>query len=179
VLRNNTQYVNPTSTCHNVFDGTYWNIYIYDVTNSQLSTGWWIQVFATYSSASLSYTSYIRSTANNVIEYQQTYPISIGAYNSSRLLPTVLTFTNNKYTKYFFEIQYRFLQAVTSQSTQYLKFRLTSPMTNSGSSDKIQIWLPDNTAGRPFTPKTSGNNMICQFLPAMSADQDFTVGIFG
>ena len=54
-------YVNTLSTCQPTYDGSNWNIYLYDVTNSDLTSGWWVKIFANFTSASLAYTSYIRA----------------------------------------------------------------------------------------------------------------------
>jgi hypothetical protein len=43
----------------------------------------------------------------------------------------------------------------------------------------MYIYLPSNAAQQPYTPVTSNNNLICQFLPAVSFDRDFSVGMFG
>lgn len=61
VMRNSSQWVNTLSTCQPTFDGSNWNVYLYDVTNGQLTTGWNIQVFANITSASLAYTSYVKA----------------------------------------------------------------------------------------------------------------------
>jgi hypothetical protein len=67
VMKNNTLYVNTLTTCQPYYDSTYWSVKIYDVANSDLSTGWWVQVFATFSSATVSYTSYVMASNNLVV----------------------------------------------------------------------------------------------------------------
>ena len=68
---------------------------------------------------------------------------------------------------------------MTGQSTQYIKFRWSPPISSTIYSDIFEIYLPSNAAGQPFTPKTSGSNVIGQFLPSMGAgDWDFSVGFF-
>ena len=80
---------------------------------------------------------------------------------------------------FFHEVQYRFLDAVTAQKTPYLRFRFTLPVGSSTSSDVFNIYLQDNTAQRPYTPVNNLNNLVVQFLPALSWDRDFSVGTFG
>ena len=55
-MRNSSLYVNPTTTCQTYYDGTYWHIKLYDITSSQLDIDWWIQIFAKFTSATLTYT---------------------------------------------------------------------------------------------------------------------------
>lgn len=179
VMRNNSQYVNTAQVCQPFFDGTYWVVKLFDVVNSQLSTGWWIQVFASFNSASLTYISSVKASNNLVTEYQSTYTIPLVGYNSSRSIPTKLSWLNNKYVANFYEVQYRYLEAVTGQTTQYIKFRFNQVQVCSSSSDILYIYLTGSSAGTPFTPVTSGSNVIAQFLPALnSGDRDFSIGYF-
>ena len=67
VMRNSSKYVNPKTTCQPVYESGNWNVYLYDVANSDLSSGWWVQLVANYTSATLAYTSYVRCKANNVV----------------------------------------------------------------------------------------------------------------
>jgi len=179
-MRNNSQWVNTMSTCQPTFDGTYWNVYLYDVTNGQLTTGWNIQVFANFSSASLSYTSYVKASNNDVVEYQNSYSVSLSAYNSSRSIPSKLSWLDNRYVLFFHELQYRYLEAVSGQTTPYLRFRFRAIQGSSGYEDNIRIYLPDNLAQQPYTPVNNQNGLVVQFMPALSAgDRDFSVGFFG
>jgi hypothetical protein len=149
------------------------------VDNSQLTTGWWVQVFATFNSATLSYIWSVTSTKTSVIEYQFTYTTTLSGYNAARSIPTKLSWLNNKYVANFYETQYKFLQAVATQSTQYIKFRFNSPVTSTQSNDLYYIYLATSNAGQAFTPKTSGSNVIAQFLPSMApGDSDFSVGSY-
>ena len=70
------------------------------------------------------------------------------------------------------------MDAVANQKTPYLRFRFTQPYGSSTSNDVFYINLPDNTAGRAFTPVNNNNNLVVQFLPALSSDRDFSVGTF-
>lgn len=178
-MRNTSLYINPNQVCQAYTDGTYWYVQLYDVANSQVTTGWWIQVFATFNSATLAYTSYVMASNNNIVEFQSSYTITMPGYNSSRSIPTKLSWLNNKYVANFYETQYKYLQAISGQTTPYIKFRFTAPISSSGSRDIYYIYLPNNNAGQAFSPVTSGSNMIGQFLPAMSAgDSDFSIGAF-
>jgi len=67
---------------------------------------------------------------------------------------------------------------VSGQTTPYIKFRFTAADTSSGSGDILRIYLPSNAAQQAYTPVTSGSNLICQFLPAVSYDRDFSVGVY-
>lgn len=107
-MRNNTQYINTNQVCQPYYDGTNWNVKLYDVANSQLTTGWWVQVFATFNSATLTYTSTVMASNNLVVEYSSTYTITMSGYNSSRSVPTTLAWLNNKYVANFHETQYKF-----------------------------------------------------------------------
>ena len=108
-MRNNTQYVNTLSTCHPPWDGSNWNVYLYDVTQSQLTQGWWIKIFANFTSASLAYTSYVRAENNDVVEYQNSYSISLPGYDSTRSIPSKLSWLDNRYVIFFHELQYRYI----------------------------------------------------------------------
>lgn len=52
------------------------------------------------------------------------------------------------------------------------------PFTNSGSNDLLRIYLPSNGAQQPFTPVNNNANLKCQFLPALSVDKDFSIGMY-
>jgi hypothetical protein len=66
-LRNNSLYVNTMQTCQPYYDGTHWNVKLYAVAQSQLTVGWWVQILATYTSASLAYTSYVYASNTMVV----------------------------------------------------------------------------------------------------------------
>lgn len=100
-MRNSSKHINPLTTCQPVYDGTYWNVYLYDVANSELSTGWWVQMVANYSSATLAYTSYVRCKANDVVEYQNSYTLTISKYDATRQIPSVLTWLDNRYVLFY------------------------------------------------------------------------------
>jgi hypothetical protein len=134
-MRNNTQFINTVQVCQPYYDGTSWYVRLYDVANSQLSTGWWVQIFATFSSATHTYTASVMASNNMVVEYQTTYTMTMPGYNASRTIPTRLSWLNNKYIANFHETQYKFLEAVTGQSTQYIKFRWSPPIASSIYSD--------------------------------------------
>ena len=108
-MRNDSQYVNTLSTCHPSYDGSYWSVYLYDVTNSQLTTGWWVQVFANFTSATLAYTSYVKAETNDVVEFQNSYTVSLSGYNSSRSIPSKLSWLDNRYVLFFHELQYKYI----------------------------------------------------------------------
>lgn len=100
-MRNDSQWVHTMTTCQPFHDGTNWNVYLYQVANSQLSKGWWVQILANYSSGSLAYTSYVISSANSVVEYQNSYTVTLGSYNTSRSIPTVLSWLDNRYVLFY------------------------------------------------------------------------------
>jgi hypothetical protein len=101
-MKNNTQYLNTMETCQPYYDGTYWNVKLYDVANSDLTTGWWIQIFATFSASTLVYTSYVMASNNLVVEFQNSYTVTLGAYNATRTVPSTLSWLNNKYVPIYF-----------------------------------------------------------------------------
>lgn len=101
VLRNNSQYVNTLSTCQPNWDGTNWNVFLYDVTGSQLANDWWVQVFANFTTSSLGYTSYVRAENNDVVEYQNSYTVSLPNFNTSRSVPSKLSWLDNRYVLFF------------------------------------------------------------------------------
>lgn len=101
-MRNTSLYINPTQVCYSYTDGTYWYVQLYDVANSQVTTGWWIQIFATFNSATLAYTSYVMASNNNIVEFQSSYTNTMPGYNSSRSIPTKLSWLNNKYVANFY-----------------------------------------------------------------------------
>jgi len=61
-MLNTSQYVNTMQTCQTFTDGTYWYVKLYDVANSQLTSGWWVQVMANFTSSSLAYTFQVLAT---------------------------------------------------------------------------------------------------------------------
>jgi hypothetical protein len=72
------------------------------VSSSQLNYGWWVQILCTISSASLSYTSYVQASSNLVVEYTNSYSITLSGYNSSRSIPTSISWLDNRYVLYFY-----------------------------------------------------------------------------
>lgn len=68
---------------------------------------------------------------------------------------------------------------MSGQTTPYIKFRFTATITSTASGDILRIYLPSNAAQQAYSPVTSGSNLICQFLPAVSYDRDFSVGVYG
>lgn len=65
-MRNDSKFVNNAQVCQHHWDGSNWNIIIYDFSNSQLTTGWWIHIFASFSSSSLAYTATVMNSNNLV-----------------------------------------------------------------------------------------------------------------
>jgi hypothetical protein len=55
---------------------------------------------------------------------------------------------------------------------------MTLPAGFDGGSDNIYIYLPSNAGTEPFRSVNENSNMMCQFLPAISAERDFTVGFY-
>lgn len=90
----------------------------------------------------------------------------------------MLSWLDNRYVLFFHEVQHRFLDAVANQKTPYLRFRFTLPYGSSNNNDVFNIYLLDNTAQRPYTPVNGFSNLVVQFLPALSSDRDFSVGVF-
>jgi len=43
----------------------------------------------------------------------------------------------------------------------------------------MYIYLPNNAASQPFSPKNSGSHMHALFLPALGVDKDFSIGTAG
>lgn len=66
-MTNTSQYINTKQVCQPYFDGTNWNVKLYDVVSSQLNTGWWVQVMANFTSATLSYTHQVMASNNLVV----------------------------------------------------------------------------------------------------------------
>ena len=66
-MLNTSTYVNTMQICQHNTDGTYWYIYLYDVANSQLTSGWWVQVLGNFTSNNLAYTSQVMASNNNVV----------------------------------------------------------------------------------------------------------------
>jgi hypothetical protein len=64
-MKNDTTYANVYTTCQTYYDGANWHVKLYAVTKSllgTLSTGWWVQIFAKFSSPTLTYTFSIMPT---------------------------------------------------------------------------------------------------------------------
>jgi hypothetical protein len=123
VIRNNSQYVNPLTTCQAVFS-TNWKIEIYGVTESMFDVGWSIRAVVKLNTGSLAYT-YSLFAKSGVAEYIKAYSPTITAsyYSASRTIPTLIGWTNKKYIEDYFEHQVKYLEAVTGQSTSRLKIR--------------------------------------------------------
>ena len=169
-------YVNPKSTCQTTYSGGTWHVFFYYFKDSQLNTYWWVQIVGKFSSASVTYTSRLKAS-NGVVEYESTYPISLSNYYSaSKTIPTTLSWLNRKYIYNFFENQYRYLEAVSGQATPYFRMRMTLTNSFDGSNDWVRIFLKQTST---FTSLTTSSNLICQFLPAVSAERDFAIGIYG
>ena len=77
-------------------------------------------------------------------------------------------------------MQYKYLEAVSGQKTPYLRFRFRSIIGSyTGNVDYMRIYLPDDLGSQPFSPVNNANDMVAQFLPALSSgDRDFGVGFF-
>lgn len=63
-MRNSSLYVNTEQVCQPYYDGTNWQVKIYKFANSDLTTGWWVQILANFDSATLIYTSYAMASNN-------------------------------------------------------------------------------------------------------------------
>lgn len=138
-----------------------------------MNTYWWVQIVGKFSSASVTYTSRLKAS-NGVVEYESTYPISLANYYSaSKTIPTTLSWLNRKYIYNFYENQMRYLEAVSGQSTPYFRMRMTLTNSFDGSNDWVRIFLKQTST---FTTLNSNSNLICQFLPAVSAEKDFAIG---
>ena len=175
VVRNSSEYVNPRSTCQTYKSGSNWHLIIYHVIESQMDVYWWIQAVGTFSATSISYTSRLKAS-NEVVEYESSYVVPItNYYSTSKTKPTTLSWLNRKYVKNFFENQVRFLEAVSGQTTPYFRFRLRSEAGWDGSGDWFRVHLRSTTT---FSSRNT-NTMTCQFLPAVSAERDFSVGYYG
>ena len=145
VVRNSTEYVNTVGTCQTYKSGSNWHVLIDHVTESQLDTYWWIQAVGKFSSTSIQYTSRLKAS-NGVVEYEDTYPVSISAYYStSKSTPTTLSWLNRKYVKNFYENQVRFLEAITGQTTPYFRLRLTSESSFDGSNDYLRVYTQSSS----------------------------------
>ncbi len=55
VMRNNSMHANTEIACQTFYDNSNWHVKLYEFSKSQLDVGWWIQIWGTYSSATLSY----------------------------------------------------------------------------------------------------------------------------
>jgi hypothetical protein len=100
-MLNSSTYVNTKQTCHPYYDGSNWWVKLYGAASSQLTTGWWVQVMANFTSNSLAYTSYVLASNTQVVEYQSSYTIALSQYSASRSLPTVLSWVDNRYVLFF------------------------------------------------------------------------------
>ena len=128
-----------------------------------------------FSATSVQYTSRLKA-ANSVVEYQASYTVPISTYYStSKSIPTTLSWLNRRYVKNFYENQWRFLEAVAGQTTPYFRIRLTSENSFDGSGDWIRVHVRNSPA---FATRTSTSNLICQLLPAVSAEKDFAIGYY-
>ena len=158
------------------YSGGTWHVFYYYFKESMLDYYWWVQVLGKFSSASVSYTSRLKAS-NNVVEYESIYPTSLSSYySSSKTIPSTLSWLNRKYVRNFYENQVRYLEAVAGQTTPYFRLRYTLTNSYDGSNDYMRIYLYSTTT---FSSVTSWTNLICQFLPAVSAEFDFSVGIYG
>lgn len=63
-MRNSSLYVNTEQVCQAYYDGTNWQVKIYRFANSDLTTGWYVQILANFNTASLAYTSYAMASNN-------------------------------------------------------------------------------------------------------------------
>jgi len=118
---------------------------------------------------------------NGVVHFETPYPVSISTfYDASRNIPTTISWLNQKYFRYFFENQKRFIEAATGAKTPYVRFRVDIPETVDGSGDNIEIILSGNAATTAYSSQNSNSHMICQLLPATTTDgqRDFSVGLF-
>ena len=66
-MRNDTRFLNTLQVCQHHWDGSAWNINLYDFSNSQLTTGWWIHIIGSFNTATLGYTSSIMASNNLVV----------------------------------------------------------------------------------------------------------------
>lgn len=101
-------------------------------------------------------------------------------YNSARTIPTKISLLYNKYIANFHEIQYKYLEAVTGQTTKYLKFRMVGPRTSSNGEDTLMISLPSNSGSQAFIPPSgTSTQLIGQLLPVygLNTDNDYSVGM--
>lgn len=176
MVRNNSQYTNSKSTCQTTYSGGTWHVFYYYFKESMLDFYWWVQVLGKFSSTSVSYTCRLKAS-NGVVEYESIYPTSLSNYYStSKSIPNTLSWLNRKYVRNFYENQVRYLEAVSGQTTPHFRMRYTLTNSYDGSNDYTRIYLRSTSI---FTSVTSWSNLICQFLPAVSAEADFSVGIYG
>lgn len=76
----------------------------------------------------------------------------------------------------FFENQFRYLEAVPGQTTPYFRIRMTITRTMDGDGDLVRVYTKSTTI---FDSVNTGTNLICQILPAVSAERDFSIGYYG
>jgi len=167
-MKNDSTYSNPLTTCQTFNDGTYWHVKLYDITGSSLDIDWWIHIFAKFTSAALAYTFQI-SPKNLVPEYLTSYSTTITGYNSSKIIPTQLSWLNRKYVPWFYENQVKLLEPNVNMFTPYFKFRFTTPIVFDGGYDVIYLYLNSLSGSEPFLSKTQNQNIMCNFLPAISS----------
>lgn len=86
-----------------------------------------------------------------------------------------MSWLNRKYVYGFYEIQTRYLEAVAGQTTPYFKMRMTITNSYDGANDYFDVYVNSNSV---FVSQTSTTNLICQLLPAVSAERDFSIGYY-
>jgi len=97
-------------TCQTQWSGTNWQVEIYGVTDSVVTTDWTIRVYLNLTSSALAYTSTVYS-ATGVIEYQNSFsPTSTASYfSSTRTIPMTLGWSGAKYFLGYYENQIKYL----------------------------------------------------------------------
>lgn len=63
-MRNSSLFVNTEQVCQAFYDGSNWQVKIYRFANSELNTGWYVQILANFNAATLTYTSYAMASNN-------------------------------------------------------------------------------------------------------------------
>lgn len=82
---------------------------------------------------------------------------------------------NRKYVKNYYENKVRFIEAVALQTTNNFKFRFTINNAFDGDGDVVRIYLNSPSV---FVNVNSPKYLICQILPAVSAEKDFSIGYY-
>lgn len=82
---------------------------------------------------------------------------------------------NRKYVNNYYENNVKFIEAVASQTTNNFKFRFTINNAFDGDADVVRIYL---NSGSVFVNQNSPKYLICQILPAVSAEKDFSIGYY-